>query len=152
MNDIIQFAGYGTRSLPTTLGENKNRRDAPMNGRTAAWEGTGATQLRALKGLLGGLIAIGGSERRVARILRILERELQQQIMPDGGHRSRSPSVQLEVLRDLIDIRAALRAARAARSFLNRRSAQPLPPVLADTRARPCSRSACCTDCSVLPT
>jgi len=80
--------------------------------RTAAWEGSGAAQLRALKGLLGGLIALGGSERRVARVLRVLERELQQQILPDGGHRSRSPSVQLEVLRDLIDIRAALRAAR----------------------------------------
>jgi uncharacterized heparinase superfamily protein len=80
--------------------------------RTAAWEGSGAAQLRALKGLLGGLIALGGSERRVARVLRVLERELQQQILPDGGHRSRSPSVQLEVLRDLIDIRAALRTAR----------------------------------------
>src|SRR5258706_10377008 len=81
-------------------------------GRTAAWEGSGATQLRALKGLLGGLVAIGGSDRRIARVLRTLERELPQQIMPDGGHRARSPSVQLEVLRDLIDIRAALRAAR----------------------------------------
>ena len=80
--------------------------------RTAAWEGSGAAQLRALKGLLGGLVALGGSERRIARVLRVLERELQQQILPDGGHRSRSPSVQLEVLRDLIDIRAALRAAR----------------------------------------
>src|SRR5207237_10222559 len=38
--------------------------------------------------------------------------ELQRQILPDGGHRTRNPSVQLEVLRDLIDIRAALRAAR----------------------------------------
>jgi uncharacterized heparinase superfamily protein len=80
--------------------------------RTAAWEGSGAAQLRALKGLLGGLVALGGPERRIARVLRVLERQLQQQILPDGGHRTRSPSVQLEVLRDLIDIRAALRAAR----------------------------------------
>jgi len=80
--------------------------------RIAAWEGSGAAQLRALKGLLGGLVALGGSERRIARALRLLERELQRQILPDGGHRTRNPSVQLEVLRDLIDIRAALRAAR----------------------------------------
>jgi len=80
--------------------------------RTAAWEGSGAAQLRALKGLIGGLVALGGPERRIARVLRVLERQLQQQILPDGGHRSRSPSAQLEVLRDLIDIRAALRAAR----------------------------------------
>jgi uncharacterized heparinase superfamily protein len=41
--------------------------------RTAGWEGSGAAQLRALKGLLGGLIALGGSERRIARALRVLE-------------------------------------------------------------------------------
>jgi uncharacterized heparinase superfamily protein len=82
--------------------------------RTAAWELAGAPRLRALKGLIGGLAALGGSEKRMARVLRILERELQAQILPDGGHRTRSPSVQLAVLRDLIDIRAALRAARVA--------------------------------------
>ena len=32
------------------------------------------------------------------------------QILPDGGHRSRSPSVQLDVLRDLVDIANRLRA------------------------------------------
>ncbi len=80
--------------------------------RTAAWELAGAARLRALKGLIGGLAALGGSQKRMARVLRILERELPVQILPDGGHRTRSPSVQLEVLRDLIDIRAVLRAAR----------------------------------------
>ena len=79
--------------------------------RTAAWELAGAARLRALKGLIGGLAVLGGSEKRVARALRALERELPVQIQPDGGHRSRSPSVQLAVLRDLIDIRAALRIA-----------------------------------------
>ena len=81
-------------------------------GRTAAWELTGAARLRALKGLIGGLAALGGAPRRTARALRALERELPAQILPDGGHRTRSPSVQLAVLGDLIDIRAVLRAAR----------------------------------------
>ena len=81
-------------------------------GRTAAWELNGAARLRALKGLVGGLVALGGSAKRTARILRQLERELPLQILPDGGHRARSPSVQLTVLRDLIDIRAVLRAAQ----------------------------------------
>lgn len=80
--------------------------------RTAGWELAGAARLRALKGLLGGLVALGGSEQRVSRVLRALERELPIQILPDGGHRTRSPSVQLQVLRDLIDIRAVLRAAK----------------------------------------
>jgi uncharacterized heparinase superfamily protein len=80
--------------------------------RVAAWELHGARRLRALKGLIGGLIALGGSAHRVARVLRLLERELSAQLTRDGVHRSRSPSVQLEVLRDLIDCRAVLRAAR----------------------------------------
>ncbi len=78
--------------------------------RTAAWELYGAGRLCALKGLIGGLIAFGGSERRIARALRVVERELPIQILPDGGHLSRSPSAQLWVLRDLVDTRAALRA------------------------------------------
>jgi uncharacterized heparinase superfamily protein len=80
--------------------------------RTAAWELSGPARLRAVKGLIGGLAALGGSAKRMARALRVLERELVVQILPDGGHRTRSPSVQLAVLRDLIDIRAVLRAAQ----------------------------------------
>ena len=80
--------------------------------RTAAWELAGAARLRALKGLICGLAALGGSEKRMVRALRTLERELVVQILPDGGHRTRNPSVQLRVLRDLIDIRAVLRAAK----------------------------------------
>ncbi|MGD9618045.1 MAG: heparinase II/III family protein [Alphaproteobacteria bacterium] len=80
-------------------------------GRVAGWEVAGAARLRALKGLIGGSIALGGPAQRTKRALRGLERELAAQILPDGGHLTRSPSVQLQVLRDLIDIRAMLRAA-----------------------------------------
>jgi uncharacterized heparinase superfamily protein len=65
-----------------------------------------------VKGLIAGLAALGGSAKKMARVLRVLDREVVVQILPDGGHRTRSPSVQLAVLRDLIDIRAVLRAAR----------------------------------------
>ena len=41
-----------------------------------------------------------------------LEAALAEQILVDGGHASRSPSVHLAVLRDLIEIRQALRLAR----------------------------------------
>lgn len=80
--------------------------------RTAAWELSGAPRMRALKGLVAGLVALGASAKRVRRVLRMIEREVPAQILPDGGHRTRSPSVQLQVLRDLIDTRAAVRAAR----------------------------------------
>ena len=79
--------------------------------RAAAWELTGPARLRALKGLVSGLAAFGYGEKRVLRALQVVERELPEQVMPDGGHRSRNPSLQLEVLRDIIDIRASLRAA-----------------------------------------
>ena len=78
--------------------------------RTAAWEVEGAARLRALKGLIGGILAFGGSPQRLARTLAALERETGAQFFADGGHRSRSPSVQLRVLRDLVDIRSMLRA------------------------------------------
>ncbi len=80
--------------------------------RVAGSEPVGAARLRALKGLIGGSVALGGPEQRVMRALRGVERELATQILPDGGHLTRSPSVQLQVLRDLIDIRAVLRAAK----------------------------------------
>jgi uncharacterized heparinase superfamily protein len=79
--------------------------------RTASWELTGPSRLRALKGLIGGLAAFGAAEKRIVRALQVVERELSAQVLPDGGHRSRSPSVQLDVLRDLVDMRASLRAA-----------------------------------------
>jgi uncharacterized heparinase superfamily protein len=79
--------------------------------RTASWQLGGAAKLRALKGLIAGTAALGGPPARLARTLRLLERELAAQIRGDGGHLSRSPSVQLQVLQDLIDIRGVLRAA-----------------------------------------
>src|SRR5439155_389868 len=50
--------------------------------------------------------------RRRARVLKTIEREIAVQILPDGGHVSRNPSLQLQVLQDLIDTRAVLRAVR----------------------------------------
>jgi uncharacterized heparinase superfamily protein len=79
--------------------------------RVAAWEVEGAARLRAVKGLLAGTLALGGSAAKQARVLGALGRQLPTQFFADGGHRSRSPSVQLQVLQDLIDIRSWLRAA-----------------------------------------
>src|SRR5947208_5416693 len=81
-------------------------------GRTASWEVAGAARLRALKGLIAGRAAIGESENRLVQVLRTIEREIAVQILPDGGHVSRNPSLQLQILQDLIDIRAVLRAVR----------------------------------------
>ena len=78
--------------------------------RTASWEVAGAARLRALKGLITGRAALGDSEARLTKVLKALEREVLAQVLPDGGHISRDPSLQLQVLQDLIDTRAVLRA------------------------------------------
>ena len=98
--------------------------------RTAPPEGDGPARLRAVKGLLAGVIALDGAERRIARALRLLDRELRQQVLPDGGHRTRNPSVQLGVLRDLIDIRAALRAARIRPPAVLANAIEAMAPIL----------------------
>lgn len=82
-------------------------------GRTAAWELDGAARLRALKGLIVGSVALGASAGKLAKAAEALAREMPAQIFADGGHRSRSPSTQLRVLQDLIDIRTVLRAGQS---------------------------------------
>lgn len=74
----------------------------------------GAARLRGLKGLIAGIAAFGGREPHLSRAVGAVEREIGLQILPDGGHLSRNPSLQLRVLQDLVDIRAILRAVHFA--------------------------------------
>jgi uncharacterized heparinase superfamily protein len=80
--------------------------------RVAAAEAPGVPRLNALRGLIAAAAACG-AERKLARALRKLARELDRQILPDGGHAQRSPKAQLAALVALIDARAVLRAAEA---------------------------------------
>jgi uncharacterized heparinase superfamily protein len=81
--------------------------------RSAGSAAPGADRITVLRGLIFAGLALPGYNRRLLRWLKQLEHEIQQQILGDGGHVERSPSVQLAVLRQLIDIRDALRAAQA---------------------------------------
>jgi len=80
--------------------------------RAAAWEVTGIRRLQALKGLLAASLALGAGDGELDWVLRLIEREANAQVLPDGGHAARSPAIQAAALRHLIDARAALRAAR----------------------------------------
>ena len=73
-------------------------------------EGEGTDLLASLKALAVAGLALEGQGAWVDRALRLLLRALDRQLLPDGGHASRSPSAQLELLRHLIELRAALRA------------------------------------------
>lgn len=71
----------------------------------------GEPLLAAIKGLLAAGLAVRGREKWAAQALRLLERQIGLQILADGGHISRNPSVQLAVLQHLIDMRGALSTA-----------------------------------------
>ena len=51
-----------------------------------------------------------GLEARLRRTTAILARELDRQILPDGGHRSRNPKVAIELLLDLLPLRQSYAA------------------------------------------
>ncbi len=57
-------------------------------------------------GRIAAAVALGVGD--VGRALDQLNREIDLQILPDGGHIGRNPATQLAVLRDLVDIRAGL--------------------------------------------
>src|SRR5690606_39031809 len=66
---------------------------------------------QAVRGLVFAGIALPGRENWLEQGLDLLQVETAKQILPDGGHVSRSPAQLVEALRVFIDIRAALRVA-----------------------------------------
>lgn len=78
-----------------------------------AWrlETAGANRIAALKGLICGTLCLGSRDQTEQR-LAMLEQELESQVLADGGHVERSPGKLLDVLQDLLEIRAALGAAQ----------------------------------------
>jgi uncharacterized heparinase superfamily protein len=79
--------------------------------RAAHREAPGLSRLAALRGLVAALAA-EGQDRTLTRALDHLAREVELQILPDGGHAARSPAAQLAALRYLVDTRAALIASQ----------------------------------------
>jgi uncharacterized heparinase superfamily protein len=98
--------------------------------RVAAWEEIGAARFHSLAGLVIAGIALGWGERWLTRPLARLDRELDRQILPDGGHIERCPALQLSVLRDLVDIRTALRAGHIAVSEPLQKTIDRMAPML----------------------
>jgi uncharacterized heparinase superfamily protein len=85
----------------------------------------GLPRLSALSGLLLSCLALGDAGPRRARAARLLVEELNAQIRSDGGHISRSPAVQAELVADLLALEDAFR-----------QSHTPCPRALEDTIAR----------------
>ena len=75
-----------------------------------------------IKGLVYSALALPDNGKAQAAAMSMITKSLNQQILPDGGHTTRCPSIHMVVLRDLIDIRAILRQAHL-----------PVPEALATT-------------------
>ena len=77
---------------------------------------TGAAAIGAVKGLIYAAACLAQSaaqqERLLARAASLLAREMARELLGDGGNAERSPRLQLAILRDLIDMRAVLIAAK----------------------------------------
>lgn len=71
----------------------------------------GVALLQGIRGLIFAGIALPGRENWLEIGLDLLQVETGKQVLPDGGHVSRSPAQLVEALRIFIDIRAALRIA-----------------------------------------
>lgn len=76
--------------------------------RVAARAADGLPRLRAAVALAISGTVLEGGEARIRKGLKLVEREIQRQILADGGQVERSPSVQLAVLRDLTLLRRSL--------------------------------------------
>ena len=72
-----------------------------------------ARALTALKGLIAAAVALPDHAAFLTRAVRFLPQEIGRQVLPDGCHAERSPSVQLAALQDLTEIRSLLQAAQA---------------------------------------
>ena len=72
---------------------------------------SGLPLLYAIKGLAYGGLTLEGRENYLEQALNLLDEQIDKQILSDGGHVSRNPQTLMEVVRILIDIRAAIRQA-----------------------------------------
>ena len=80
----------------------------------------GHPRITALKGLIYAGISLPQSEKYLVQGMDGLENQLACQLYPDGGHVSRNPKIQMDFLRDLLGIRAALLTAHyIAPNWLN---------------------------------
>jgi uncharacterized heparinase superfamily protein len=74
----------------------------------------GSGRLGALIGLVYARIALSRAKEPLQRALALLLKEIDRQVLPDGGHFQRSPVLQLDILNALVGVRSALAAGKHA--------------------------------------
>ena len=79
--------------------------------RVIDFQPSGSSKITAAKGLIYAGICLEESKNYLKKGMNCLEKEIKKQILTDGGHLDRNPSIHILVLKDLIDIRASITAA-----------------------------------------
>jgi len=102
-----RFFAKSSRTLRTRLLRQIAVQLVHLN-RLSDFELDGAEKFIALKALIYGAICLPGKEKKLRHLIAKLEREIDRQILADGGHISRSPLEQKTVLQTLIDIRRTI--------------------------------------------
>jgi uncharacterized heparinase superfamily protein len=87
-------------------------RQAVHLGRVAAHECDGADRIRALTGAAQATICLPKQRKRLDTVLRTLTAELDRQILPDGGHVERNPSVLVDILYQIAEVKNCLNQAQ----------------------------------------
>lgn len=87
-------------------------RQARHLARVAAIAPAGEPRITAALGLVFSGLCLSEGHKRLKKGIVLLCRELDRQILADGGHVSRNPSAQLSILLDLLSLRDALTARR----------------------------------------
>jgi len=82
--------------------------------RTIEESATGSETIEAAEGLILGSLCLAGMETLLDAGLAALDIAVTRQVLPDGGHYQRNPTVQHDVLVRLIRVRDTLNAARVA--------------------------------------
>ncbi|MCP4326868.1 MAG: hypothetical protein GY791_00300 [Alphaproteobacteria bacterium] len=115
-NWLSRFEFYGASADSETQADILQSLGAQCQhlARVAPSAAPGPGRILAAKGLIYSGLALPNGTARRDRGLDLLDAELEVQILGDGGHVSRDPSVHLAVLRHLIDIRGALAACDAS--------------------------------------
>jgi len=66
----------------------------------------GAAGLQSIRGLVYGGLNFPEGDKALGLACDLLQRQLAEEILPDGGHISRNPTMQLHMLRHLVDLRS----------------------------------------------
>ncbi len=99
-------------------------------GRVAGRTPPGVPRLRALTGVVVGGLCLPGGRARANTALKKLLREVERQVLADGGHISRSPSSILAIVHDLVILRAALLTANRDTPYLVQNALDRMGPML----------------------